>query len=499
MIDQKRIRRRTFMKHSAVLGMASAFGLDGDKTLGLTEGATEKKEQKRPNLLFVFPDQMRRHAMGFMKQDPVITPVLDRFSDDSIVFTHATSTHPLCSPYRGSLFTGLYPHRSGLPTNCHSSRRNVYLRRETTTLTDILARGGYDVGYIGKWHLKTPDEGHGYHGPWIPPEDRHSTDFWYIWSDKHRNNFQPSYWKNDAQPDELIVPGRVWSAIHETNVAVDYLYNKNKAFRDENKPFALFVSWNPPHDPYTKAEVPKEYYDQYGDAVSKELLNRDNVVDSKKTEGATRHARGYFASVTGIDDQFGRILQALKSTGLEEDTLVVFTSDHGEMLGSHGLMTKNQCYEESFGIPLLMRWKGRLLPRRDDLLIGTPDLMPTLLALLGLGDKIPAGIHGKDLSAAVQNEKQAHRPEIAWYFNASNNARGLRTHKMSCFFDRKKDATTDLLFNLNDDPYQMHNLAKARPDLLKEFGAQTYEWLKNIGDDFSDYQKKGAYLNTIPV
>ncbi len=491
--------RRTFIKSSAMLGAASFLGTGCIDSSSSKAKDTGNGKQKGPNMVFVFPDQMRRHAMGFMKQDPVITPVLDNFAKESIVFTHATSTHPLCSPYRGSLFTGLYPNQSGLATNCHSTRKNVYLRRETTTLTDILAKNGYDIGYIGKWHLKTPEEGKGYAGPWIPKEDRHGINFWYSWSDKHQNNFAPSYWKNDAPEHELIVPGRIWSAIHETDVAVDYIHNSNDEFRDENNPFVLFVSWNPPHDPYSKDDVPEKYYDQYGAATSKELLNRDNVIFSKKTETAAKHARGYFASVTGIDDQFGRILQALKATGLEEDTLVVFTSDHGEMLGSHGLMTKNQFYEESFGIPMLMRWKGKLEARMDDLLIGTPDLMPTLLSLLGQENGIPDAIHGKDLSKAVWKQKDAYRPEIARYYNASNNARGLRTHDMACFFERSNDNSNDFLFNLKEDPYQMNNLAKQVPRVLKEFGMETHDWLNTIEDDFSNYKDERSYLNTIPV
>jgi uncharacterized sulfatase len=184
-----------------------------------------------PNVVFVFPDQFRQQAIGFMQQDPVITPNLDRFASESLVLTHAVSNYPVCSPYRAMLFTGKYPFSTGVIGNCYSGTipYGVQLRASERCFSDVLHDVGYSLGYIGKFHLDLPREEdipftEGWRGQpgagsfwdaYTPPGPRrHGFDFWHSYGccDQH---LTPHYWHNDAKVDERTdIEG--WSVQHET-------------------------------------------------------------------------------------------------------------------------------------------------------------------------------------------------------------------------------------------------------------------------------------------
>ena len=208
--------------------------------------------------------------------------------------------------------------------------------------SDVLKANGYSLGYIGKWHLDSP------HKPyvdtsnnteefawneWTPPERRHGFDFWYAYG-TYDNHDHPEYWTTEAPRSQRTRVDQ-WGPEHEADMAIRFIRNEGEEYRDPEKPWALVVSMNPPHMPYQR--VPERYLEMYGEATSEDLINRPNVRLEEETRGvqlARRHMKNYLAQVTGVDDQFGRILAALKEAGLEEDTIVVFTSDHGNCLGS---------------------------------------------------------------------------------------------------------------------------------------------------------------------
>ena len=335
----KRTTRRQFMKMSLAAGSAAAF----TGPACMLEGRGESP--RPPNLVYVFPDQMRGQALGFLKEDPVITPNLDRFAGESVVFTQAASNYPVCSPYRGMLMTGKYPHSNKVLSNCNSNGAKYGYELQVTDRcwSDVLKKKGYSLGYFGKWHLDSPRE------PWVqspnnsdtfawnewcPPERRHGFDLWHAYG-TYDNHFNPEYWTNDSTRDKRIKIDQ-WSPEHEADMAVKYIRNEGSSFRDPTQPFALVVGMNPPHMPYNL--VPQKYLDLYGDKTAEDLINRPNVNLNGDTKGARlarKQIKNYFAMVTGVDDQFGRILAALKEQGLEKDTIVVFTSDHGNCLGCH--------------------------------------------------------------------------------------------------------------------------------------------------------------------
>lgn len=490
------ISRRAMVKGS-LAGALCPFSLAG-------AGA----EPPRPNLLYVFPDEWRRQALGFLKSDPVLTPNLDRFAAESVVFTNAVSNIPICSPHRAMLLTGQYPAANGVHTNCNSGQPSVFLDPEARTISNVLADNGYDCGYIGKYHLDTPTEedakyGEGPRGKqgrggggvvwdaYTPPgKRRHGFHFWHSYGccDRH---FTPHYWTGD---NPVSKPLRVeeWSPRHETDVAEGYIRNTGGTVRDPTKPFALFLAHNPPHMPFH--QVPDEYRELYADKSPESLLVRKNVSTAdngtriSNGAAAPRSVRDYFAMITGIDRQIGRLLQALEETGQAENTIVVFSSDHGEMMGSHNLMGKGVFYEESFLIPFLLRYPARLEPRTEGLHFNTPDIMPTLLGLMGLSSEIPASVQGCDYSAQIltgEGPRPASTFFIGGMHGTGGGSRAVRTDRYT-FVVSRGPSPGIRLYDREEDPWQLTDCAAEKPEVCRDLTAELNRWLARTGDPWGE-------------
>ena len=442
---------------------------------------------KHPNLVFVFPDELRSQAVGPCKEDPVISPVLDAFCRESLAFTNAVSPNPVCSPFRGMLFTGNYPHLNHVTQNCNTrtAPMGVYLREDETTLSDVLKSEGYFCGYIGKWHLDAPKEedapyteGRRPDGliwdSYTPPEARHGFDFWHVYGccDNHNH---PHYWEGGDIRDRIDVDE--WSPIHETDVAVDFIKNQPK-----DRPFALFLAHNPPHMPF--AAVPERYLRLYDGISDDEILYRPNIKGA--TPELARDARQYFAAITGIDEQFGRVLAAIDEAGIKDDTIVIFTSDHGDMMGSQGLIRKSYIQNESYKIPFMIRWPGVLQPRVTDMLISAVDMMPTLLTMLGI-DARPA-MQGQDIGRAILENRDGSIGQTAFLVD-NMKRRGLMDRRYTFAMEVDADAASFLLYDNIHDPYQLHNLALTDEALKKTYMRRLSALLDEIGDpDAPSYQ-----------
>jgi arylsulfatase A-like enzyme len=494
-----------------------------------TSGCQQKiPANEQPNLIYVFPDQYRKQAMAFWDQpafagsirtkaDPVKTPRLDKFATEALVLTNMVSNCPLCSPHRGSLFTGQFPGSSGVSLNCNSDRPISSLREDAECLSDVLKDAGYHLGYIGKWHLDYPTPNDpanpgNYVDPrrpawdaYTPAEKRHGFDFWYSYGtwDVHKDPHYYDTYGNRTDPKE-------WSPQHEADKAIAYLKNENNE-RDPSKPFALFVSMNPPHNPYASLDdCLEEDYLIYKDMTAEQLLVRDNA---NHNMDKAHSAAYYFAMVTGVDREFGRIMDQLKTMGQDENTIVVFTSDHGETMTSQGTNDpKNSIYTEAIDVPFLIRWPQKIKAKTDNLLMGTPDIMPTLLGLMGLKDKIPTEVQGSDYSPILLDKKNASRPKSALYLRNVNGdkdennkvtsyfpvARGIKSHQYSLELkiNRQNELISTLFFDDDNDPYQLRNLPvdKKSPEVQKLLQEMAY-WLKHSNDPW--YQQK-ILSNWIP-
>ena len=467
--------------------------------------SANKTKIEKPNLIFVFPDQMRGRAMGFIGEEPVLTPNLDKFSDESLVLREAVCNYPISSPYRAMLMTGKYPLSNGVISNCNSlsAAYGVELQESDTCWSDILSENGYDMGYIGKWHLDAPykpyvkcynNTGKVAWNEWCPPERRHGFKFWHAYGtfDQHNN---PMYWDTDAGRDEAVWYDQ-WGPEHEADLAIKYIKNTESQYRDPDKPFTLVVSMNPPHMPYN--QVPQKYVDQYKDKTYKDLYDRPNVDlegDAPMSKYARKNIKNYLAMITGVDDQFGRILKAIEEAGISDNTIVIFTSDHGNCLGIHEQISKNNHYEESMRIPFMIRWPGKIKPKHDDLLISVPDLYPTLMDLMGLKEDIPETVEGVSFADLFLGKKM-NRPSSQLYLKIpleeKNNCRGIRTHQYTLMIEKEENFNKRYtLFDNIADPFQLNNIAEENMDIVQKLiSEELIPWLKKTNDPWLKKRQK---------
>ena len=362
-------------------------------------------ESARPNLLFVCADQLREQSCGFGGDSRAQTPNLDRLAAEGVRFSNATSMHPVCAPYRASLLTGCYSSTTGMVIN------ELRARTDLPTLPQALNRGGYASAFIGKWHLwasepkgANPSAFHANPAnQFVPPGPNRMgfDDYWAGYNFNHR--YYRAFYYRDG-PERIDVDG--YEPDVQTDLAIDYL--RRAAAR--GKPFDLFLSYSAPHPGWNTDNVPAEWLARFADVEFPVPANyEDGSAEywhrpydrawwlARIRPNLSEWQRVYCAMVANIDWNAGRLLAALDALGLADDTLVVVTSDHGEMFGSHGRIHKNIFYDEAARVPLLMRWPGRVAPGSIcDVCLNTPDLMPTLLGLLGV--PIPKTVEGMDLS-----------------------------------------------------------------------------------------------------
>ena len=352
----------------------------------------------RPNILLLLADQMRGSAMGIAGNRDVQTPHLDRLGAEGIHFRRTYANVPVCCPARATLMTGTHAHVNGMTAN------DLRLRESEVTIAEILRDAGYRTGFVGKWHLDGGLRNPGF----VPPGPRRQGfDFWAAYQ-CHHQHFAPWYFRD--------TPEMILSAKFEPEASCDFAEEFLRAPAG-GKPFFLTVQMGPPHDPYG---APEDYMKRYD---PEKLTLPENWVPNSETRpaqpavpknvrrpgtgnamyvktGGREEIAAYYAAITAIDDQVGRLLRVLQETGQDENTIILFTSDHGDMLGSHGMRRKRKPHEESAGVPGLMRWPARIPKgQKVDTLFSHVDMPPTLLALAGLA--APKHMQGADLSAVA--------------------------------------------------------------------------------------------------
>lgn len=437
---------------------------------------------KKLNLIFIFADQLNYRTCGFGGEARARTPNLDRLAGESANFTQAVSTNPLCGPYRASLFTGKYPSSTGQFNN------DLRCRPDREAIGHRLEAAGYRTGYIGKWHLycRNAEEQYTPPGPHRLGFDQYFASY----------NWNHDYWNGYYYLDEdRRIPMEGYQTDFQTDMALRFLE------RQGPEPFALFVSYEVPHPPCTAADVPAEYYDLFEDADFGDLLyDPDEVFEeftpsfdrawqrSHVIEAHRERCRSYFAMTACLDANVGRILESLERSGLAEDTIVVFTSDHGDMLGGHGRIEKRIFFEESVRVPFLLRWKGTVPAESNDFCLGTPDIAATLLDLMG--QEIPPGYEGVSFAPALTGRGASRLPDRAFitnmsggFFNNREEYRAVRTARH--LYARMVRTGKEFLFDHRADPKEERNLA-ADPDrrgLLEDLRASLAETMRSLGDE----------------
>lgn len=484
-------------------------------------------QHKKPNLIIVFADQMRYMDMGCAGNEQIKTPNLDKLAEQGAFFTNAVSTCAVCGPHRAMMFTGMYPLSNTVFTN------NIRLPDDIPSMGKILKEQGWRTAYIGKWHLAGEPAEQGY----VPPgAGRHGFDYWAVHNCSHQ--YYDSIYYRDS-PDPIVMKG--WQPDEQTGLALEYIKKHAEQSDNNDEPFAMVMSLGTPHTPFIappeyKALYPPENIRLRENVPENNLYNCLHVSDSpippmfkewwnknKNQPGNPRFREpelilrefisNYYGAITNIDYNMGRIMAGLKKHGIDNETIVVFTSDHGEMLGSHGHLHKWQPWEESIKVPFIVRYPGKV-PEKTRIAapFGSPDILPTLLSLMGINT--PNSVEGDDFSALLQTRDNTKLKERAsalilcvcaattwgrkWTWSGRGMPgdffrpyRGVRTQRHTYVRDHNGPW---FLYDNEQDPFQLNNLVETagKSAIPSELDKEIEYWLERTNDFFGhneDYQK----------
>nr|BFE56213.1 sulfatase [Dactylosporangium thailandense] len=409
------------------------------------------------NVILVIADQLRRQALGCYGDPNVHTPNIDALAESGARFTQASSTYPVCVPFRFTLMTGEYAHTRFIPSI------EWRMSPAERTLADEFNDHGYDTAMFGKWHLYG-NFGH-YPGHTVVKASRTPVPrpfqgrFGHFAGFDIANDPYDTWYSTHDDPTMRKLPGYQTDDLFA--MATEY------ATAPRDRPFAAVLSVEPPHPLFT---APPEYLERWRD---RDIVLRENVEPDKQYKKRGPHGEGlladlrvYYAMIENLDDNIGRLVAALRAAGTLDDTVIALTADHGELLGCHGELAKQRPWEESIGTPLIIGnvgGGGRVLDEPTC----TEDLFPTLLGLAGIAPRDPKP--GRDLTPLARGETDRldrdgvllefvaeMRPNIPFH---AETWRGLRTrrYKYTVLGDAH-GGTPWQFFDLEADPYELTNL-----------------------------------------
>lgn len=436
---------------------------------------------ERPNIVYIFTDQQTAAAMSCAGNRDLNTPVMDGLAARGVRFENVYCTYPLCTPSRASMFTGCMPHQVGVKTNGDSIAEAF----RSNELGHVLGRAGYDCVYGGKWHVPeiAMPEGHGF---------------------------------------------RTICGFSDTDLAehcVAFLRQPHE------KPFFLVASYDNPHNicewarntslpwgPIEAAPVsvcPNLPVNFGPGAYEPEVLRLHQAVNAQVYRAAAytdddwrRHRHAYYRLVEKVDTEIGRILDGLNAAGLAENTLVVFSSDHGDVLGSHRWNQKTALYEEAVCVPLILSWPGRIREHAVDtehLVSNGLDLFPTFCDYAGV--PLPNGLPGLSLrSVAETGAANGWRDHLVSETQLGPDAAAGTTHGRMVRTDRYKYVLyswgkyREQLFDLIEDPGEMVNLAVEMryDDVLARHRALLVDWLERTDDRFEAHYSHPGMRPLVP-
>lgn len=431
----------------------------------------------RPNILLLMADQLAARWLPAYGHDVVDAPHLDRLAREGVVFEQAYCASPLCAPSRAALLTGRLPSRTGVYDNA------AELRASEPTVTHHLRAAGYATALSGKMHFVGPDQLHGF-------EQRLTTDVYPAdldWTPDWRVPLSvrlPWYHSMESVLDPGVCAASMQMDYDDAVAtrAVRGLFDHARA--GAARPFFFCVSFTHPHDPW---ELRPEHWERYApeaidapavgpipradaDPHSVRLRDMSGIDAAGLTSAQVRRARhAYYAAISYLDDRIGEVLAALRDAGLEDDTIVLFSSDHGELLGERGLWYKMAFFDAAARVPLIAWAPGRIRPAR----VGTPvsqlDLAPTLLELAGVE---PAyGLDGRSLAPALSGDALPDADVVAEYLAEGVQAPAVMVvrgrHKLIWCADDPPQ-----LYDLVADPDELRNLADDEPERCRELHAE---------------------------
>ena len=503
------IDRREFLQATALTAASAAFPMTG-----------RRDTNKRPNILHLQVDQMQWAAIA--GRSVCSTPHINRLAAEGMLFDRSYTACAVCCPSRALLCSGAYPWHNGVFNQVHSApsvHRDMFPVVET--YSQRLQEAGYRQGYVGKWHasfLRTPLS-FGY--------DEIAAPLAYNPRLLVGLHINPDHVPRPApQPvttsEQLQWPGSepftMWGTTGgDPNQSESYWVAENgirmlDRFASGDKPWHIEIQWLAPHDPYLPHQsflarypslsitIPASFSDTF--AGKPEMHKRESESWGQITEDMCRRGRAhYFAYCEEVDAQVGRVLEALKSTGQEADTMVVFTADHGDMAGAHCMWSKGWMpYEEGYRVPLVMRWPGRIPPGiRSRRLVQVHDLAYTYVEAANAQPLSRAEGHSLLRLAGNPNDPSWPEHRLCAYYGAEflYTQRIVLTERWKYIFN---GFAFDEMYDLEKDPNELHNLA-ADPDYkdrVADMQARLYELMGQLGDPFGDPSPRFAMPDSEP-
>lgn len=462
--------RRSFIKASALAAGASIW-----PGLKVAKGNPDRgRKDKAPNILFILTDQQRYDSLGCNGNPGAITPHIDALANGGARFTSPYVTQPVCSPCRSSIITGFYPHRTGVVDN------NIPLMNHETSFPRLLHGAGYKTGYFGKWHLgpRAPEKelGEGYT---VDPPPSYFDE----WKGYHTG---AHFWLNtltkgggkhrevpvnspSAIPDFEGVEEHIYRTDHVTDQVIDFI-KKNRRER-----FCAIAGIYPPHQPWSAP--------------------RENCV---RFQGRVKYPV-YHAMVNRVDENVGRLMKALEDANIEEETLIIFTSEHGHLFNLLWNSTEEEanykrvCYDPAARVPLIFHWKSHLHPGTYENVVSMADLAPTILEICGIS--APRRLHGKSLVSQLQGSKPEEDPVVfmqnypfKYPVDHGMFERCVVTDEWKLILNTER---VPELYNRRKDPEEKHNVysESALSGIKKRLFAHLEKWAWEVEDNqtFSRY------------
>lgn len=447
---------------------------------------------KKPNILLIVTDQQRRDTIGAYGGRLVKTPHTDRIASEGVCFTHAFTPCGLCSPTRSSLLTGTYPHEHEVLTNValHPIRNSLAVEKDI--LSPGLKSAGYHLGYVGKWHVSHHKD------PTAFGYDRYVSLGDYK---KYRDNLGIPF---PPEVNNYVIPLSAEDSVPVEHCRPAFLVTKAMEIMDDfylegERPFFIRVDFHGPHMPNV---IPQPYASLYDPLQIPPHPNfEDNLNGKPAVQAIKRRHWGtdkmnwedwqplmsrYFGEITLIDEQVGRLLEHLDKSGLCEDTLVIFTTDHGDTMGAHKIWNKDYTmYDEIYRVPMVMRWPGVIAPKSqcNAYVHHFLDLTPTLLEVVG--SEVPNGLHGQSLLPLMKGEHQERPREAFCEFHGCHmglyTIRMLQTDRYKYVFHTND---IDELYDHEKDPAELHNLAENLDyaGVLADLRMRMVDWMAQTKD-----------------
>lgn len=455
---------------------------------------------KPPNILIIYPDQLRADAVGYVGNEVVKTPNINRLANEGTWFSSAYVATPMCTPFRGSLLTGKYAHEHGALSNHHP------VRADNVSVAHVLREAGYATGYIGKWHLDGGDA-----PGFVAPGERRLGFEHFLGFNRGHYYLESIFYRDTPEP----IHCERFEPDYQTDQLIDFMERSTEG--PEPRPFFAVISYGPPHFPM---EMPREYEELYDpaevpvgptvgdhalqDAVRRDLLENGFPVASGvwgmdaggyEDEAFVREfVAKYYGLIASVDFNVGRILAWLDQKGLTEETVIVFLSDHGDMAGEHGHRcgTKKTAYKQSMHVPLIVRYPRKAVPGEvSELVDVSVDTAPTILELAGLEG--PGGMRGVSYLSHLERTAGGAQVRDAVYYRVYREAegperfpvpeRGIRTQE---WLYVRTPTGPKLLIDLIADPEELDNLVDSveHRGVILRLDEAVIAHMAEVGDDF---------------